>query len=166
MENRELEVLFLDKIKELDNKYQVVLFEDLSKVNGKLKIPRVVCRTISNRVIHRYDSQREDKDKVAVFYQTNINKHMISFSFVGRPFQEVAKIRNFFTNIVAVQWWKMRNKLDFVIEEVGELKNITENTSNDTIERYVMDITVRTKTKIQTEIEIIKKVEFDVKGGK
>lgn len=166
MGNRELEVILLSKVEEINNAFQIVPFEDLKLVNGKLKVPRCVARTLSNRVIHKYDSQKEEKEKVVAFYQTNINHHLVSLSFIGAKFEEVAKIRDFFSNRVSVQWWKLRNNLDIVIEEVGDLKNITDHNSSDTMERYVMDITIRTKTKLETEIEIIKKVEFDIKGGK
>lgn len=165
MENKALEILFLEKMVEMNSGLQVIPFEDLKNVNGRLKLPRCIARTLSNHVIHRYDSQRSNKDDVVAFHQTNINRHLISFSFVGLKFEEVAKIRNFFSNIVSVQWWKICGGYDFVLEQVGELKNITDHTTSDTLERYVMDIVVRTKTKTKTEIEIIKKVEFEIKGG-
>ena len=168
MNNIDLEILFLDKIKELNNKFQVIPFEHLSKVNGQLKLPRVIARTISNNVIHRYTSQREDTQKYGVFKQTNINKHIISFSFTFSKkdsFIDVAVIRDYFTNIEAINWWIKLNGLNLVIEEVGELKDITDYSASDLLERYVFDLTVRTSNELTTEIEIIKDVDFEIKGG-
>lgn len=168
MNNIDLEILFLDKIKELNNKFQVILFEHLSKVNGQLKLPRVLARTISNQVIHRYTNDREDTQKYGVFKQTNINKHIISFSFTlskKDSFIDVAIIRDYFTNIEAVNWWIKLNGLNLVIEEVGELKDITDYSASDLLERYVFDVTVRTSKELRTEIEIIKDVDFEIKGG-
>ncbi|WP_335969175.1 hypothetical protein [Fusobacterium polymorphum] len=168
MNNIDLEILFLDKIKELSNKFQVIPFEHLSKVNGQLKLPRVIARTISNNVIHRYTSQREDTQKYGVFKQTNINKHIISFSFTlskKDSFIDVAVIRDYFTNIEAINWWIKLNGLKFVIEEVGELKDITDYSASDLLERYVFDLTVRTSKELRTEIEIIKDVKFNIEGG-
>lgn len=168
MNNIDLEILFLDKIKELNNKFQVIPFEHLSKVNGQLKLPRVLARTISNNVIHRYTNDREDTEKYGVFKQTNINKHIISFSFTlskKDSFIDVAIIRDYFTNIEAVNWWIKLNKLNLVIEEVEELKDITDYSASDLLERYVFDVTVRTSKELRTEIEIIKDVDFEIKGG-
>lgn len=168
MNNIDLEILFLDKIKELNNKFQVIPFEHLSKVNGQLKLPRVIARTISNNVIHRYTNEREDTKKYGVFKQTNINKHIISFSFTlskKDSFIDVAIIRDYFTNIEAVNWWIKLNKLNLVIEEVGELKDITDYSASDLFERYVFDLTVRTSKELRTEIEIIKDVDFEIRGG-
>lgn len=168
MNNIDLEILFLDKIKELNNKFQVIPFEHLSKVNGQLKLPRVLARTISNNVIHRYTNEREDTQKYGVFKQTNINKHIISFSFTlskKDSFVDVAVIRDYFTNIEAVNWWIKLNRLNLVIEEVGELKDITDYSASDLLERYVFDLTVRTSKELRTEIEIIKDVDFEIKGG-
>ena len=168
MNNIDLEILFLDKIKELNNKFQVIPFEHLSKVNGQLKLPRVIARTISNNVIHRYTNEREDTQKYGVFKQTNINKHIISFSFTLNKkdsYADVAIIRDYFTNIEAINWWIKLNGLKFVIEEVGELKDITDYTASDLLERYVFDVVVRTSNKLTTEIEIIKQVDFEIKGG-
>lgn len=168
MNNIDLEILFLDKIKELNNKFQVIPFEHLSKVNGQLKLPRVIARTISNNVIHRYTNEREDTKKYGVFKQTNINKHIISFSFTlskKDSFIDVAIIRDYFTNIEAVNWWIKLNKLNLVIEEVGELKDITDYSASDLLERYVFDLTVRTSKELRTEIEIIKDVDFEIRGG-
>ena len=168
MNNIDLEILFLDKIKELNNKFQVIPFEHLSKVNGQLKLPRVLARTISNQVIHRYTNDREDTEKYGVFKQTNINKHIISFSFTLSKkdvFVDVSVIRDYFTNIEAINWWIKLNGLNLVIEEVGELKDITDYTASDLLERYVFDLTVRTSKELRTEIEIIKDVDFEIKGG-
>jgi hypothetical protein len=168
MNNIDLEILFLDKIKELNNKFQVIPFEHLSKVNGQLKLPRVIARTISNNVIRRYTNEREDTKKYGVFKQTNINKHIISFSFTlskKDSFIDVAVIRDYFTNIEAINWWIKLNGLNLVIEEVGELKDITDYTASDLLERYVFDVTVRTSKELRTEIEIIKDVKFDIEGG-
>jgi len=168
MDNIDLEILFLDKIKELNNKFQVIPFEHLSKVNGQLKLPRVLARTISNQVIHRYTNDREDTEKYGVFKQTNINKHIISFSFTlskKDSFVDVAVIRDYFTNIEAINWWIKLNRLNLVIEEVGELKDITDYSASDLLERYVFDLTVRTSKELRTEIEIIKDVDFEIKGG-
>lgn len=168
MNNIDLEILFLDKIKELNNKFQVIPFEHLSKVNGQLKLPRVLARTISNNVIHRYTNDREDTQKYGVFKQTNINKHIISFSFTlskKDSFIDVAVIRDYFTNIEAINWWIKLNRLNLVIEEVGELKDITDYSASDLLERYVFDLTVRTSKELRTEIEIIKQVDFEIKGG-
>lgn len=168
MNNIDLEILFLEKIKELNNKFQVIPFEHLSKVNGQLKLPRVIARTISNNVIHRYTNDREDTQKYGVFKQTNINKHIISFSFTlskKDSFIDVAIIRDYFTNIEAVNWWIKLNGLNLVIEEVGELKDITDYSSSDLLERYVFDLTVRTSKELRTGIEIIKQVDFEIKGG-
>nr|DAS49866.1 MAG TPA: hypothetical protein [Caudoviricetes sp.] len=168
MNNIDLEILFLDKIKELNNKFQVIPFEHLSKVNGQLKLPRVLARTISNQVIHRYTNDREDTEKYGVFKQTNINKHIISFSFTLSKkdgFVDVSVIRDYFTNIEAINWWIKLNGLNLVIEEVGELKDITDYSASDLLERYVFDLTVRTSKELRTEIEIIKDVDFEVKGG-
>ena len=168
MDNIDLEILLLDKIKELNNKFQVIPFEYLSKVNGQLKLPRVLARTISNQVIHRYTNDREDTQKYGVFKQTNINKHIISFSFTlskKDSFIDVAIIRDYFTNIEAINWWIKLNGLNLVIEEVGDLKDITDYSASDLLERYVFDITVRTSKELRTEIEIIKQVDFEIKGG-
>lgn len=168
MNNIDLEILFLDKIKELNNKFQVIPFEHLSKVNGQLKLPRVLARTISNQVIHRYTNDREDTEKYGVFKQTNINKHIISFSFTlskKDSFIDVAVIRDYFTNIEAINWWIKLNRLNLVIEEVGELKDITDYSASDLLERYVFDLTARTSKELKTEIEIIKDVDFEIKGG-
>lgn len=168
MNNIDLEILFLEKIKELNNKFQVIPFEHLSKVNGQLKLPRVIARTIFNNVIHRYTNDREDTQKYGVFKQTNINKHIISFSFTlskKDSFIDVAVIRDYFTNIEAVNWWIKLNGLNLVIEEVGELKDITDYSSSDLLERYVFDVVVRTSKELRTEIEIIKDVDFEIKGG-
>lgn len=168
MNNIDLEILFLDKIKELNNKFQVIPFEHLSKVNGQLKLPRVIARTISNNVIHRYTNDREDTQKYGVFKQMNINKHIISFSFTlskKDSFIDVAVIRDYFTNIEAINWWIKLNGLNLVIEEVGELKDITDYSASDLLERYVFDLTVRTSKELRTEIEIIKDVDFEIKGG-
>ena len=168
MNNIDLEILFLDKIKELNNKFQVIPFEHLSKVNGQLKLPRVLARTISNNVIHRYTNDREDTQKYGVFKQMNINKHIISFSFTlskKDSFIDVAVIRDYFTNIEAINWWIKLNGLNLVIEEVGELKDITDYSASDLLERYVFDLTVRTSKELRTEIEIIKQVDFEIKGG-
>lgn len=168
MNNIDLEILFLDKIKELNNKFQVIPFEHLSKVNGQLKLPRVLARTISNNVIHRYTNEREDTEKYGVFKQTNINKHIISFSFTlskKDSFVDVAVIRDYFTNIEAINWWIKLNRLNLVIEEVGELKDIIDYSASDLLERYVFDLTVRTSKELRTEIEIIKDVDFEIKGG-
>lgn len=168
MNNIDLEILFLDKIKELNNKFQVIPFEHLSKVNGQLKLPRVIARTISNSVIHRYTNEREDSQKYGVFKQTNINKHIISFSFTlskKDSFIDVAVIRDYFTNIEAINWWIKLNELNLVIEEVGELRDITDYSASDLLERYVFDLTVRTSKELRTEIEIIKDVDFEIKGG-
>mgnify|MGYP000906575454 FL=1 len=168
MNNIDLEILFLDKIKQLNNKFQVIPFEHLSKVNGQLKLPRVLARTISNQVIHRYTNDREDTEKYGVFKQTNINKHIISFSFTLSKkdvFVDVSVIRDYFTNIEAINWWIKLNGLNLVIEEVGELKDITDYTASDLLERYVFDLTVRTSKELRTEIEIIKDVDFEIKGG-
>ena len=168
MNNIDLEILFLDKIKELNNKFQVIPFEHLSKVNGQLKLPRVLARTISNNVIHRYTNDREDTQKYGVFKQMNINKHIISFSFTlskKDSFIDVAVIRDYFTNIEAINWWIKLNGLNLVIEEVGELKDITDYSASDLLERYVFDVTVRTSKELRTEIEIIKDVDFEIKGG-
>ena len=62
-------------------KFQTVPFEHLSKVNGQLKLPRVLARTISNQVIHRYTMIEKTLRNTEFFKQTNINKHIISFSF-------------------------------------------------------------------------------------
>ena len=145
MNNIDLEILFLDKIKELNNKFQVIPFEHLSKVNGQLKLPRVIARTISNNVIH-----------------------IISFSFTLNKkdsYADVAIVRDYFTNIEAINWWIKLNGLNLVIEEVGELKDITDYTASDLLERYVFDIVVRTSKELRTEIEIIKDVDFEIKGG-
>ncbi len=168
MNNIDLEILFLDKIKELNNKFQVIPFEHLSKVNGQLKLPRIIARTISNNVIHRYANDREDTEKYGVFKQTNINKHIISFSFTlskKDSFVDVVVIRDYFTNIEAINWWIKLNGLNLVIEEVGELKDITDYSASDLLERYVFDVTVRTSKELRTEIEIIKDVDFEIKGG-
>ena len=168
MDNIDLEILLLDKIKELNNKFQVIPFEYLSKVNGQLKLPRVLARTISNQVIHRYTNDREDTQKYGVFKQTNINKHIISFSFTlskKDSFVDVAIVRDYFTNIEAINWWIKLNGLNLVIEEVGDLKDITDYSASDLLERYVFDITVRTSKELRTEIEIIKQVDFEIKGG-
>ena len=168
MNNIDLEILFLDKIKELNNKFQVIPFEHLSKVNGQLKLPRVIARTIFNNVIHRYTNERENTQKYGVFKQTNINKHIISFSFTlskKDSFVDVAVIRDYFTNIEAINWWIKLNGLNLVIEEVGELKDITDYSASDLLERYVFDLTVRTSKELRTEIEIIKDVDFEIKGG-
>lgn len=168
MNNIDLEILFLDKIKQLNNKFQVIPFEHLSKVNGQLKLPRVLARTISNQVIHRYTNDREDTQKYGVFKQTNINKHIISFSFTlskKDSFVDVAIVRDYFTNIEAINWWIKLNGLNLVIEEVGDLKDITDYSASDLLERYVFDITVRTSKELRTEIEIIKQVDFEIKGG-
>lgn len=169
MSNLDLEILFLDKIKELNNKFQVIPFEHLSKVNGQLKLPRVLARTLSNKVVHRYTNQREDTQKYGVFKQTNINKHIISFSITLSKkdnFTDVAIIRDYFTNIEAINWWIKLNGLNVVVEEVSELKEITDYTASDLLERYVFDVVVRTSSVLETNIEIIKKVDFDLKGGK
>ena len=145
MNNIDLEILFLDKIKELNNKFQVIPFEHLSKVNGQLKLPRVIARTI-----------------------TNINKHIISFSFTLSKKDssiDVAIIRDYFTNIEAINWWIKLNGLNLVIEEVRELKDITDYSASDLLERYVFDVIVRTSKELTTEIEIIKDVDFEIKGG-
>lgn len=168
MNNIDLEILFLDKIKELNNKFQVIPFEHLSKVNGQLKLPRVIARTISNQVIHRYTNDREDTEKYGVFKQTNINKHIISFSFTlskKDSFIDVAVIRDYFTNIEAINWWIKLNGLNLVIEEVEELKDITDYSASDLLERYVFDLTVRTSKELRTKIKIIKDVDFEIKGG-
>ncbi|WP_314346904.1 LIC_12616 family protein [Fusobacterium massiliense] len=165
MNNIDLEILFLDKIKELNNKFQVIPFEHLSKVNGQLKLPRVLARTISNNVIHRYTNDREDTEKYGVFKQTNINKHIISFSFTlskKDSFIDVAIVRDYFTNIEAINWWIKLNDLNLVIEEVGEIKDITDNTASDILERYVFDLVVRSSKELETNIEIIKKVDFKI----
>ncbi len=165
MNNIDLEILFLDKIKELNNKFQVIPFEHLSKVNGQLKLPRVLARTISNNVIHRYTNDREDTEKYGVFKQTNINKHIISFSFTlskKDSFIDVAIVRDYFTNIEAINWWIKLNGLNLVIEEVGEIKDITDNTASDILERYVFDLVVRSSKELETNIEIIKKVDFKI----
>ena len=168
MNNIDLEILFLEKIKQLNNKFQVIPFEHLSKVNGQLKLPRVIARTISNNVIHRYTNEREDTQKYGVFKQTNINKHIISFSFTlskKDSFIDVAIIRDYFTNIEAINWWIKLNSLNLIIEEVGELKDITDYTASDLLERYVFNVIVRTSKELRTEIEIIKDVDFEIKGG-
>lgn len=165
MNNIDLEILFLDKIKELNNKFQVIPFEHLSKVNGQLKLPRVLARTISNNVIHRYTNDREDTEKYGVFKQTNINKHIISFSFTlskKDSFIDVAIVRDYFTNIEAINWWIKLNGLNLVIEEVGEIKDITDNTASDILERYIFDLVVRSSKELETNIEIIKKVDFKI----
>lgn len=165
MNNIDLEILFLDKIKELNNKFQVIPFEHLSKVNGQLKLPRVLARTISNNVIHRYTNDREDTEKYGVFKQTNINKHIISFSFTlskKDSFIDVAIVRDYFTNIEAINWWIKLNGLNLVIEEVGEIKDITDNTASDILERYVFDLVVRSSKELETNIKIIKKVDFKI----
>ena len=168
MNNIDLEILFLEKIKQLNNKFQVIPFEHLSKVNGQLKLPRVIARTISNNVIHKYTNEREDTQKYGVFKQTNINKHIISFSFTlskKDSFIDVAIIRDYFTNIEAINWWIKLNGLNLIIEEVGELKDITDYTASDLLERYVFNVIVRTSKELRTEIEIIKDVDFEIKGG-
>lgn len=165
MDNLELEILLLEKMKELNNKFQIVPFEHLSKANGQLKLPRVLARTISNNVIHRYTNDREDTEKYGVFKQININKHIISFSFTlskKDSFIDVAIIRDYFTNIEAVNWWIKLNGLNLVIEEVGEIKDITDNTASDILERYVFDLVVRSSKELETNIEIIKKVDFKI----
>ena len=154
MNNLELEILLLEKINQLNEKFQTVPFEHLSKVNGQLKLPRVLARTISNQVIHRYTN--------------DINKHIISFSFTlskKDSFIDVAIIRDYFTNIEAVNWWIKLNGLNLVIEEVGEIKDITDYSASDLLERYVFDLTVRTSKELRTEIEIIKDVKFNIEGG-
>lgn len=168
MNNLELEILLLEKMKQLNEKFQTVPFEHLSKVNGQLKLPRVLARTISNQIIHRYTNDREDTEKYGVFKQTNINKHIISFSFTlskKDSFIDVAIIRDYFTNIEAVNWWIKLNGLNLVIEEVGEINDITDYSASDLLERYVFDLTVRTSKELRTEIEIIKDVKFNIEGG-
>ena len=78
---------------------------------------------------------------------------------------DVSVIRDYFTNIEAINWWIKLNGLNLVIEEVGELKDITDYTASDLLERYVFDLTVRTSKELRTEIEIIKDVDFEIKGG-
>ena len=45
------------------------------------------------------------------------------------------------------------------------MKDITDYTTSDLLERYVFDVVVRTSKELTTEIEIIKQVDFEIKGG-
>lgn len=169
MNNLELEKIILNKIREINNKFQLIAFEKLNEFNGKLKVPRCLIRTISNQVIHRYTSSRNENDKYGVFRQKNINKHILSLSFTlssKESYQDVSIIRDFFSNIEGIYWWIKLNNLPFFIEEVGEIKDISNELASGILERYVFDLVIRSYTDLETDIEIIKKVDFDLKGGK
>ena len=165
MDNLELEILLLEKMKELNNKFQIVPFEHLSKANGQLKLPRIISRVISNKATHKYTNERIENDGYTTFKQTNINKYIVSFSFtLGKKdsYKDVSIVRDFFTNIESINWWIKLNGLNLVIEEVGEIKDITDNTASDILERYVFDLVIRSSKELETNIEIIKKVDFKI----
>ena len=166
MKSKEIEILFLTWIEKLNGELQLFLFDDLAKLNGKLKLPRCMIKTISSSVVGKYTNEKKEVGNYIRHFQTSINKNLVTISITGSKEEEAAKIRDFFNNNLTMFWKKKMEKLDITVESVSELRSLSDSTTSDTIERYVFDIIVRSPEETYTDIEIIKEVEFAIKQKK
>lgn len=162
MGSRELEVIFLKKIENVNNKFQLMPFMDLI-YNPKLTLPRVVSRTAL------VPTGTFMNKKEGVYEEITIYKHNISFTFViddTVSFDEILEIHKILKHEVKNNWESQRENKNYVVLEVTNIFDISEIGRDGITRRYMFEVIVTTQESTSIDIGVVKKVEFDLKGVK
>lgn len=168
MKNREVEIVILKKIQEINNKFNVYPVSDF-KFNRELKLPRVVSQTINNKIISTLNDTIDIDNKYVGYKEINTHKHYIQLTFVlnkNSSYDDVEKIRKALRHKVGTRYNFALNGINLIIQNVGQITDVSEHTDSTYLERYSFDIEVNSVEEHIEKVERIKEVKFNLIGGK
>lgn len=166
MDVKKIQKDFLVKFHELTG-LQCIKAMDLDKINPKqLDKNRIVSRVLTSGIgTHKYQ-RNEVTEHHKKHIQININTLTITFSMIS-SYENALSCHNFFNHLVGSLWWNARGGHNYVIEDVTPIVDVSDTVGATYREKYVFDIITRVQDETVAEIELIKKVNFDldIKGG-
>lgn len=170
MTDRNVEVAILKFIKDKNKKFYIYPTCDFKLMNMQdLKIPRVVSKTYSNAIIGTLNEQENTGNNYIGHKEITTHKHVIQLTFLlDNNFSkaDVEKIRNHLRHKLGTRHYFLLKGINLIIQKVGDIVDISEHTKDEYIERYAIDIEVTSVDECIANVEVVKKVKYEIGGNK
>ena len=160
MTSREIEKLILKKFKELDKRFNIYILNDL-KSSRVTKAPYIISNCYLMQTLNIFNKKLDN----GAYKQFEEQEHSIRFTFLlndNLSFDDVNNLRMFLNHEQGVRYWLLREGHNLVINNITDIKNLTENRTNEIVKKYSFDVDVKVVREYQVNIDVVQKVDFEI----